>query len=131
MKPLRVIAGSVVTIALLVSGSRAEQVGPAETWVDSTRPMAYRIEGGSKDLFATGEICSLMKAFVAEGEGVTLKFTPKTTRRGRYSISRKVSGVEVDGRGDYEVQYDGPMAIGIVAGTGTFRLKRVPGGCAD
>jgi hypothetical protein len=138
MKPLRVLAGSVVTIVLLVSSGRAERVGPTETWVDITRPLPYRIEGGSKEFQAAGEICSLMKTFVVEGEGVTVRFTPKSNRRGRYYNSRKVDGVEVVGRGTYEVQYDGRIAIGIVATdtgsgeeTGIYRLKHVPGACME
>jgi hypothetical protein len=138
MKPLRVLAGSVATIVLLVSSGHAERVGPTDTWVDITRPLPYRIEGGSKEFQAAGEICSLMKTFVVEGDGVTVKFTPKSNRRGRYYDSRKVDGVEVLGRGTYEVQYDGRLAIGIVATdsgsgeeTGTYRLKHVPGACME
>lgn len=136
MKPLRVLAGSVATIVLLVSSGHAERVGPTDTWVDFTEPLPYLIEGGSKEFQAAGEICSLMQVFVVEGDGVTVKFTPKSNRRGRYSYSRKAGGAEVVGRGTYEVQYDGRIAIGIVATgsdageeTGTYRLKPVPGAC--
>jgi hypothetical protein len=138
MKPLRVLVGSAATIVLLVSSGRAERVGPTDTWVDLTRPLPYHIEGGSKEFHATGEICSLMKSFVVEGSGVAVKFTPNSNRRGRYSLSRKVDGAEVEGRGTYEVQYDGRIAIGIVATgsdsgeeTANYRLKQVPGACKE
>jgi len=136
MTLLRVIAGSIVTIALLVSSGRAERIGITETWVDVTRPLAYRIEGGSDEFLATGEICSLMHTFVVAGGGVTVRFTPKSNRRGRYDYSGKVDGVAVKRRGTYEVQYDGRIAFGIVAAsldaqeeTEFYRLQQVPGAC--
>jgi hypothetical protein len=138
MKPLRVFTGSIALMVLLVAGGRAERVGLTQTWVDNSRPLAYRIEGGSNEFHATGEICSLMKTFVVEGGGVTVKFMPRSTRRGRYEYSRKVEGVDVVEQGNYEVQYDGAWAIGIVATgvdageeTGTYRLKLFPGACRD
>jgi hypothetical protein len=136
MKPLRIVAGSIVMIVLLVSSVRAERVGLTQTWVDNTRPLAYRIDGGSKEFHATGEICDLMQSFVLEGGGVKVKFSPKSSRRGRYAYSGKVGGIDVEGRGTYEVQYDGRIAIGIVAtspsareGTETYRLTQMPGAC--
>lgn len=131
MQPLRTVAVSIAISMLLVPGGRAERVGLTDTWVENTRPVAYRIEGGSAGYFATGEICSLMKSFVVEGGGVTVKFTPKTTRRGRYVYSGNADGVDVEGRGAYEVQFDGQLAIGIVAGPGTYRLKPVAGVCRE
>jgi hypothetical protein len=136
MKSLRIVAGSIVSIALLVSSGRAERVGITQTWVDNVRPLAYRIEGGSHEFRATGEICSLMQSFVVAGGGVKVKFTPKSSRRGRYDYSGKVGGVEVGGRGTYEVQYDGRFAFGIVATssdagekTEFYRLEQVQGAC--
>jgi len=128
MKPLRIISGSLITI-MLVSSGRAERVGLTQTWVDNTRPLAYRIEGGSDEFHAAGEVCSLMRTFVIEGNGVRVKFTPNSSRRGRYDYSRKLDGVESGGRGTYEVQYDGRIAIGIVTGKETYRLKETPGAC--
>jgi hypothetical protein len=136
MKSLRVIAGSIVTIVLLVSSGHAQRVGLSETWVDSTRPFAYRIEGGSEKFHATGKICDLTRSFVLEGGGVRVKFTPKSNLRGRYAYSGKIDGVVVDGRGTYEVQYDGLIAIGIVAASldapkesEVYRLEQVRGDC--
>ena len=136
MKSLRIVAGSIVSIALLVSSGRAERVGITQTWVDNVRPLAYRIEGGSDEFRASGEICSLMQSFVVAGGGVKVKFTPKSSRRGRYDYSGNVDGVDVDGRGTYEVQYDGRIAFGIVttsldAGEKTefYRLEQVQGAC--
>ena len=136
MKALPIVAGSIVTIGLLVSSGRAERVGLTQTWVDNNQPLAYRIEGGSDEFHATGEICSLMQSFVVEGDGVTVRFSPKSTREGRYAYSGKVGGVDVDRRGTYEVQYDGRIAFGIVAtrsdsqeGAETYRLKRTSAPC--
>lgn len=137
MKPLRMLAGSIAVAALLVSSGRAERVGLTQTWVDDTKPLPYRIEGGSDEFHATGEICSLMRVFVVKGGGVTVRFSPQSTLRGRYTYSRKVEGADVERRGVYEVQYDGRFAIGIVAsdssapeGTVIFRLKPLPGACS-
>jgi hypothetical protein len=130
MKPLRVVA-VLLTSVLLVSSGRAERVGLSQTWVDNMRPPAYRIEGGSNEFHATGEICSLMQSFVLEAAGVKLKFSPKSRRSGRYVFSGKVDGVEVEGNGTYEVQYDGRFAIGIVAGAETYSLKQLPGACRN
>ena len=136
MTALRVLAGSIITIALLVSSGRAERVGLTQTWVDNPRPLAYRIEGGSDEFLATGEICSLMQSFVVEGGGVTVRFTPKSSRRGRYAYSGKVDGATVNGRGTYEVQYDGRIAFGIVAASAEapedmefYRLEQVRSAC--
>jgi hypothetical protein len=129
MKPLRIVAGSVVTIVLLVSSGHAERVGATQTWVDDARPLAYRIEGGLDEFQATGEVCDLMKSFVVEGGGVTIKFTPKSNRKGRYSYSGKVDGAEVEGRGTYIVEYDDLVAIKIVASEFFYRLERAPGAC--
>ena len=136
MKSLRVVASSIVTLAVLVSSGRAERVGLTQTWVDNVRPLAYRIEGGSDEFRASGEICSLMQSFVVAGGGVKVKFTPKSSRRGRYDYSGNVGGVDVDGRGTYEVQYDGRIAFGIVTTsldarekTEFYRLEQVQGAC--
>lgn len=136
MKSLRVVAGSIVAIALLVSSGRAERVGLTQTWVDNVRPLAYRIEGGSDEFRASGEICSLMQSFVVAGDGIKVKFTPKSNRRGRYDYSGRVGGADVGGRGTYEVQYDGRIAFGIVttsldAGEKRefYRLEQVQGAC--
>jgi hypothetical protein len=136
MKPLRIVAGSIVTIVLLVSGVHAQRVGLTETWVDGTRPLTYRIEGGSEKFPVIGEICDLMQPFAVEGGGVTVKFSPKSNRKGSYVYSGKVDGIDVNGRGTYEVQYDGRLAIGIVVtgpnareGMATYRLKPAPGAC--
>jgi len=74
--------------------------------------------------------------FVLEARAVTIKFIPKSNRKGRYVYSGKVDGVGVDGRGTYEVQYDGRTAIGLVAtgaderaATETYRLTQMPGAC--
>jgi hypothetical protein len=127
MKPLRVVAGSIVAIALLVSSGHAERVGPTDTWVDDARPLAYRIEGGLKEFQATGEICNLMQSFVVKGDGVTIKFIPKSN--GRYEYSGKVGGVDVEGRGTYVVEYDDHSAIKLVATEFFYMLKRAPGAC--
>lgn len=137
MKPPSIVAGSIVTIVLLVSSGRAERVGLTQAWVDDTRPLAYRIEGGSNEFRASGEICNLMQSFVVESGDVTIKFIPKSSRKGRYDYSGKVDGVEVDGRGTYEVQYENLIAIGIVATSASereeteffYRLKPAPGAC--
>ena len=137
MKPLSIVAGSIVTIVLLVSSGRAEHVGITQTWVAETRPLAYRIAGGSNEFHATGEICNLMQSFVVESGDVRIKFTPKSIRKGRYDYSGKVDGVEVDGRGTYVVQYENLIAIGIVATSSGepeeteffYRLKHAPGAC--
>lgn len=120
MKPLHVTAGSLITL-LLVSSGHAERVGLTQTWVDNTRPLAYRIEGGSDQFHGSGEICNLMQSFVVKGGGFTVKFIPKSTRGGRYEYS--------GGGGTYEVQYDGRIPFGIVTGTETYRLKEMPGAC--
>ena len=124
MTSLRVIAGSIFTIALSVSSGRAERVGLTQIWVDIPRPLAYRIEGGSGEFLATGEICSLMQSFVVAGGG--------------YDYSGKVDGVAVKRRGTYEVQYDGRIAFGIVAAsldlqaeTEFYKLEHVRGACRD
>jgi hypothetical protein len=124
MNPLRIAAGSIITILSLSSSGRAERVGLTQTWVDVTRPLAYRIEGGSDEFHAAGEICSLMQSFVVEGGGVTVKFSPKSTRGGSYAYSGKGGG-----SGIYLVQYDGRIPFRIVAGTETYRLTQTPGAC--
>ena len=137
MKPLRILAGSIVTITLLVSSGRAERVGLTGTWVDAARPLAYRIAGGSNEFRATGEICNLMHSFVVESGDVKIKFTPQSNRKGRYEYSGKIDGVDVDGRGTYFVEYRDRVAIGIVATRLDaeeeteffYRLTRAPGAC--
>jgi hypothetical protein len=139
MKPLSIVAGSIVTIVLLVSSGRAEHVGINQTWVAVTRPLAYRIEGGSNEFRASGEICNLMQSFVVESGGVKIKFTPKSKSQGRYDYSGKIDGVEVDGRGTYVVEYKDLIAIGIVATSSGepekteffYRLKHAPGACLE
>ena len=64
-------------------------------WVDVARPFPYRIEGGSNEFAASGEICDLMKSFVLEGASVEVKFIPKSTRKRRYTYAGKVDGAEV------------------------------------
>ena len=139
MKPLNIIAGSIVTIGLLVSSGNAERVGPTETWVEDTRPLAYRIEGGSNEFRASGEICDLTQSFAVESRDVKIKFVPKSNRKGRYDYSGKVDGVEVAGRGTYVVEYQNIIAIGIVATNADasekteffYRLKHAPGACME
>lgn len=136
MKPVHIVAGCIVTTVLLASSGHAERLGGTQTWVDMARPFPYRIEGGSDEFAASGEICDLMKTFVLEGAGVKVKFIPKSTRRGRYTYAGKVGGADVSGNGTYEVQYDGLYAIGIVAsdssavdGAEVYRLRPMRGGC--
>ncbi len=62
MKPLSIVAGSIVTIVLLVSSGRAERVGITEAWVDAVRGDSRRC------VLATGGHTSVYEMSLLEGD---------------------------------------------------------------